>query len=116
MPTNRNALQDLGLGTRWVAHDANVDVATQGYALARVLVHPTKQHQQHCLLDGVVAPHAGHHAARQLQVHLSACVKHSQISSPPTPPLPARKVLETNKFSTRARKPQHSTPWQSIPT
>mmetsp|Transcript_1705 Transcript_1705/g.4287 ORF Transcript_1705/g.4287 Transcript_1705/m.4287 type:complete len:393 (+) Transcript_1705:1338-2516(+) len=70
-------LQDLGLGTRWVAHDANVDVATQGYALARVLVHPTKQHQQHCLLDGVVAPHAGHHAARQLQVHLWI-VLHSQ--------------------------------------
>lgn len=46
-----HVLQELALGGGRVAHDANVDVAPQLYALPRLLVDPAEQHQQDAALN-----------------------------------------------------------------
>lgn len=65
-----NVLEKLGFGNSRVAHEANVEFATDLHSVARVLGDTADEHEQESLLDVFVAVNVGRDAAGEVVVEV----------------------------------------------
>ena len=64
--------EELRFARAGIAHDANVDVATQMNAVLRLLVYATEELEQNALFDNFMAIHGGGNTANETRIDICA--------------------------------------------